>query len=136
MTDNINPREALAAIPDPNLTEYLLYAVEEDQALTMLEESLHNSDDPEEIIMKMLIAAAEFYDGDWSGIFEADLAMKIWSPLWWYNRETDGMTPNKFGDLEEGEYLGRWVEALMRGNPIIIEDVEALADTVPQDISS
>ena len=26
----------------------------------MLEESLHNSDDPEEIIMKMLIAAVEF----------------------------------------------------------------------------
>lgn len=67
--------------------------------------------------MKMLVAAAEFYDGNWAGIFEADFAMKIWSPLWWYNRENDGMTPNKFGDLEEGEYLGRWIEASMRGIP-------------------
>lgn len=62
--------------------------------------------------MNMLAAATEFYDGDWAGILEADLVMKVWSPLWWYNRRTKAMTPNTFGDLQEGEYLILWIDAL------------------------
>ena len=61
--------------------------------------------------MNMLIAAVTFYDGDWAGITEADLTMKVWSTLWWYNRKAGGMTPNSFGELQEGEYLIRWIDA-------------------------
>lgn len=113
--------------------EYLQYAVEVEQALTQLESNLHDCDDPKEIITKMLIAAALFYDGDWAGIMEADLTMKVWSTLWWYNRRTGGMTPNSFGDLQEGEYLVRWIDALMHGNAMIIENIEDIADTSPEE---
>ena len=111
--------------------EYLQYAQNVEHSLTNLESQLHNSDDPEEVIMNMLAAATEFYDGDWAGILEADLVMKVWSPLWWYNRRTKAMTPNTFGDLQEGEYLVRWIDALMHGKPMIIPDTEAIRETNP-----
>ena len=104
--------------------EYLEYAQEVEQSLSQLEAGLHNTDDPEEIIQNMLIAATLFYDGDWAGIMEADLTMKIWSTQWWYNRRTNGMTPNRFADLEEGDYLWRWIDALTHGSPVVIENVE------------
>lgn len=112
-------------------TEYIQYAQNVEQALSQLESQLHNSDDPEEIILNMLAAATEFYDGDWAGILEADLVMKVWSPLWWYNRRTKAMTPNTFGDLQEGEYLVRWIDALMHGKPMIISDIDEIRNTNP-----
>lgn len=110
------------SVSDEN--EYLQYAQEVEQSLSQLEAGLHNTDDPEEIIQNMLIAATLFYDGDWAGIMEADLTMKIWSTQWWYNRRTNGMTPNRFADLEEGDYLWRWIDALTHGSPVVIENVE------------
>ena len=118
---------------DENQQEYIQYAQDVEQALRHLEMSLHNSDDPEEITMRMLVAATEFYDGDWAGIMEADLTMKIWSTLWWYNRNTGGMTPNSFGDLQEGEYLVRWIESLMHGTPMVIQNIEDIAESSPQE---
>lgn len=116
---------------DVNQREYIQYAQDMEQALSSLESHLHNTDDPEEVIMNMLAAASEFYDGDWAGIMEADLTMKIWSPLWWYNRITDGMTPNRFQDIEDGEYLWRWIDALTHGKPIIISDIEEIRGNSP-----
>lgn len=111
--------------------EYIQYAQDVEQALSHLESQLHNSDDPEEIIMQMLVAATTFYDGDWAGIMEADLTIKIWSTLFWYNRNTGGMTPNRFSDLEDGDYLWRWIEALTAGKPMIITDVEEISTISP-----
>ena len=111
--------------------EYIQYAQDVERALSSLESNLHNSDDPEEVIMHMLSAAVEFYDGDWAGILEADLVMKVWSPLWWYNRRTKAMTPNTFGDLQEGEYLIRWIDALMHGKSMIIPDTEEIQESNP-----
>ena len=85
---------------DVNQCEYIQYAQDVEKTLSHLESQLHNSDDPEEIIMNTLVAAAEFYDGDWAGIMDADLTMKIWSTLFWYNRRTKSMSPNRFGDIQ------------------------------------
>lgn len=111
--------------------EYVQYAQEVEQTLTRLEAGLHNSDDPDEIMMGMLQAATVFYDADWAGILEADLTTKIWSPVLWYNRNKDGMTPNYFNELEEGEYLTRWIDALINGTPVIIRDIEEIKDSAP-----
>ena len=116
---------------DVNQCEYIEYSQDVELALSSLESGLHNSDDPEEIIMNTLVAATHFYDGDWAGIMEADLTMKIWSTLFWYNRSTDGMTPNRFSDIEEGDYLWRWIEALTHGKPMIITDVEEIRNESP-----
>lgn len=77
----------------------------------------------------MLVAATEFYDGDLCGIFDVDLTMKVWTPLLWYNRATDGITPTAFMDLEEGDYLHRLIEAIQLGKPMIVPDMDALKDT-------
>ena len=112
-------------------SDNIQYALQFEQTLQNLETALHNSDDPEEIITKMLVAAVTFYDGDWAGIMEADLTMKVWSTLWWYNRKTDGMTPNNFGDLQEGEYLVRWIDALMHSTPMVIHNIEDISESSP-----
>lgn len=125
------PQNEIVTTAEENQQEYIQYTQDVEQALSHLEMSLHNSDDPEEVIMRMLKAATAFYDGDWAGIMEADLTMKVWSTLWWYNRRTNGMTPNNFQELEEGEYLGRWIEALMHGKPMIVQNIEPLAETSP-----
>lgn len=120
-------------IKEDDIYVYHQYTVHMDQTITQLVDSLHNSDDPGEILQEMLVAVTEFYDGDWAGIMEADLTIKIWSTYWWYNRRTGGMTPNRFGDLEDGEYLIRWIDAMTSGTPMIIENVEDLKDTSPKE---
>lgn len=128
---NIIEETTIQAEPDVNQCEYIQYAQDVEHALSQLESQLHNSDDPEEIIMQMLVAATVFYDGDWAGIMEADLTIKIWSTLFWYNRGTGGMTPNRFSDLEEGDYLWRWIDALTAGKPMIITDIEDIRKVSP-----
>lgn len=120
---------------DVNQCEYIQYTTGMDQTITQLVDGLHNSDDPEEILQETLIAVTEFYDGDWAGIMEADLTMKVWSTYWWHNRKTGGMTPNRFGDLEDGEYLWRWIDSMTQGTPMIIEDVESIRDLSPIEYS-
>lgn len=116
---------------DVNQCEYIQYAQDVEKTLSQLESQLHNSDDPEEIIMNTLVAATEFYDGDWAGIMDADLTMKIWSTLFWYNRKTNSMSPNRFGDIEEGDNLWRWIDALTHGNPMVIRSVEEIRQISP-----
>ena len=82
---------------------YTQYARDVERVITQMDESLYREKDPEVQIMDFLKMAVFFYDGDWAGILDADITMKLWSASWWYNRRTDGMTPNSFGDLEEGD---------------------------------
>ena len=53
--------------------EEIQYALQFERTLRELEAHLHNTDDPEVIAKDMLVAATEFYDGDWCGIFDVDL---------------------------------------------------------------
>lgn len=110
---------------------YAQYAQDVERVITQIDESLYKTMNSEAQIMDLLKMAVDFYDGDWSGILDADLTMKLWSASWWYNRRTDGMTPNSFGDLEEGDYLNTWINSLSSGDRIIIADVETLIDTSP-----
>lgn len=122
---------------EAQLTGYSLdeiqYAIQVERTLRELEAQLHNVDDPETIAKNMLVAAAAFYDGDWCGIFDVDLTMKVWTPVWWYNRITGGMTPTTFMELEEGDYLPRWITSIQQGKPMVIEDVEKIKDAYPRE---
>lgn len=55
-------------------------------------------EEPEEIIMHMLTAATEFYDGSWAGILDAALVTKVLPPPWSYNRKN--ITPSIFGNFQ------------------------------------
>lgn len=112
-------------------SEEIQYALDFERALRELESQLHNTDDPELIAQEMLVKAVEFYDGDWCGVVEADLEVGAWTPLWWYNRRTGGMTPTRFLELEDSSPMQRWITAMRQGTPICIEDTGEIMDTHP-----
>lgn len=114
--------------------EYIQYTEAMERTVSRIDQCLHHSDDPVAIIMDVLKAVTEFYDGDWAGVLDADFTMKIWSMLWWYNRRTDTMSPNSFSEIEEGSHLTRWIDALIKGTPIVIEDVSELQTTFPAEL--
>lgn len=115
--------------------EDIQYALGFEHALRSLESKLHNTDNPEVIALEMLIAAVEFYDGDWCGVVEADLEVGAWTPLWWYDRRTGGMTPTRFLELEDAAPMQRWITAMRQGTPICIENTEDVKDTHPGEYS-
>lgn len=116
-----------------NEKEYIQYAVSFEKKLTLLEAQLHSVEEPVEIANSALIAAVEFYDGDWCGIIEGDLVMDAWCPVLWYNRIKKGMTETRFKDLEDTKALERWVEALYQCKPIIIQDTSVYEKSHPEE---
>ena len=115
--------------------EDIQYALNFECTMRELETQLHNTDDPEVIAREMLVKAVEFYDGDWCGVVEADLEVGAWTPLWWYNRSTGGMTPTRFLELEDAAPMQRWATAMRQGTPICIEDAEDIKDIYPGEYS-
>lgn len=111
--------------------DYIKYAIAFEKNLRNLEAHLHNAEDPELIARDALVAGAEFYDGDWCGVIQADLVMHAWQPLWWHNRYSQDMSDSRFNEIEEAEALDRWVEALHKCEPVIIPDTSILKDTNP-----
>lgn len=115
--------------------EDIQYALGFEHALRSLESQLHNTDNPEVIALEMLLAAVEFYDGDWCGVVEADLEVGAWTPLWWYDRRTGGMTPTRFLELEDAAPMQRWITAMRQGTPICVENAEDIKDSHPGEYS-
>ena len=64
--------------------EYLLYCVEKDRVETVLERTLHETDDPKEIIDVTLKTVCEFYGGDWAGVMDIDMDTCLWRPVCWF----------------------------------------------------
>lgn len=111
--------------------EAMVYAFRFEQKITALEAKLHSSEDPEEIGREALIAAMEFYDGDWCGIIEGDVEIEAWYPVLWHDKATGGMTATHFHELEDTCYLERWIEALYKCKPVIIPDTSIFKESSP-----
>lgn len=109
------------------------YAQDLEQAVSQLETDLHNIEDPEEIIMRVLTSATAFYDADSACIIEADLTTKLWTKNYGYVKENTADTNIFFDDLQDGEYLLSWINSLSLGKPLIIENVEKLRTTAPEE---
>lgn len=109
------------------------YALAFEKNMTLLEKQLHSEEEPELIAQKTLIAAAEFYDGDWCGIIEIDVEMEAWCPVLWYNCKTKGMTETGFRELEEVASFERWIQALYECKPIMIPDTSVCKDSNPNE---
>lgn len=104
--------------------EYIQYCVEQEQTVSKLEASLHESDDPNEIAQKTLKTACEFYGAEWVGILDVDLELDVWTPLWWYNPKAYDKTKQLFGEFELAKFMPNWVKALNDGTPVIITDTK------------
>ena len=72
--------------------EYIQYTQELEQTLSVLEAHLHESDNPDEIILHALETACDFYNGDWAGFLEIDLELGLWTPYIWFNKNPDDKT--------------------------------------------
>lgn len=125
--------EKIDSLTNDELVEYLIYTVAHEKTLTDIEAQLHSVENPEEIAMYALKATAEFYDGDWCGTIEGDLDMGAWGAILWYNRKTNGMTATRINDMEETQFLERWVAALYQAEPIIIPDTDVYKETNPEE---
>lgn len=113
------------------MEEKIQYAVAFEKCLRTLEAKLHSEEDPELIAKYTLEAAADFYNGDWCGIIEADMEMEAWCPVLWYNCKTKGMTETGFRELEEFTFFDRWIKALYACEPVIITDTNTYKDDNP-----
>lgn len=109
------------------------YALAFEKNMALLERQLHSEEEPELIAQKTLIAAAEFYDGDWCGIIEIDVEMEAWCPVLWYNCQTKGMTETGFRELEEVASFERWIKALYACEPIMIPDTSIYKESNPEE---
>ena len=109
------------------------YLAEFENTITELERGLHSMDDPKRIAMQTLITACKFYESDWCGILLFDLDIGVWVPYWWYNVKEGEMADTGFYEFEFSDEFKRWVTALKAGDSIIIDDVESLRETSPEE---
>lgn len=113
--------------------EYVSYCMNQDRTLIELEEYLHTSDDPEEIAMRTLKTACQFYGGDWAGILEVDFDLGIWTPFWWYNTGKTDRTRQLMHEFESTELMSSWIQAMEHNEIIIVPDTNAEKDVRPNE---
>lgn len=114
-----------------NGMEAMVYGFRFEEKITSLEARLHSSESPEEIARETLIAAMDFYNGDWCGIVECDLEMEAWYPVLWYDKEKRGMSATHMHEVEDTSYLNRWIEALYSCRPVSILDTSIFKEDSP-----
>ena len=113
--------------------EYIQYTQELEQTLSVLEAHLHESDNPDEIILHALETACDFYNGDWAGFLEIDLELGLWTPYIWFNKNPDDKTTIMLNEIESADFMYRWVTAMKNNLPIIVEDREQIKKDFPDE---
>ena len=113
--------------------EYVQYAIEIERTLHNMQKELNTCIDPRKAAMLIMRVATEFYDADWCGILDVDMEIGVWTPIWWYDTEFGEMAQTKFEEFELSEKYGRWIQCLRDHEPIIVPDVEAIKEEMPDE---
>ena len=92
--------------------EHIRYALELESILSGLEEGMHTSDNPREIVLAAMKTACDFYEADWCGFLEVDLDLSLWAPLIWYNPSLQDRTLDILNDFESAEFFPRWIKCM------------------------
>ena len=116
--------------------EYLLYCVEKDRVETVLESTLHETDNPKEIIDVTLKTVCEFYGGDWAGVMDIDMDTCLWRPVCWFRAggATD-RTLYRLSGLEDAEVMPRWLESMHSAMPIVLTDTTEIMESNPAEFA-
>ena len=116
--------------------EYLLYCVEKDRVETVLERTLHETDDPKEIIDVTLKTVCEFYGGDWAGVMDIDMDTCLWRPVCWFRAggATD-RTLDRLSGLEDAEVTPRWLESMHSAMPVVLTDTTEIRESNPAEFA-
>lgn len=102
--------------------EYIQCCIEQDLSIAALESYLHTSDDPTEIAIQTLKTACSFYGGDWAGLFEIDMDLGIWSPVWWYKVGKNDRTMQMVREFESLTDMPTWIKSMQTGECVVIPD--------------
>ena len=113
--------------------EYVQYAIEIERTLHNMQKELNICIDPRKAAMLIMRVATEFYDADWCGILDVDMEIGVWTPIWWYDREFGEMAQTKFEEFELSEKYGRWIQCLRDHEPVIVPDIEAIKEEMPDE---
>lgn len=102
------------------------------EALSLLEERLRNSEDSETIINGLLKGAAEFYGASRASVVEADWELGI--GVITYEWCKDGVPAQR--DMLQClpmEKFPRWRKALRANKPVVISDLQRLEKVYPDE---
>lgn len=113
--------------------EYIQCCIEQDLSIAALESYLHTSDDPKEIAIQTLKTACSFYGGDWAGLFEIDMDLGIWSPVWWYKVGKNDRTMQMVREFESLTDMPTWIKSMQTGECVVIPDSSNLQATPSQE---
>lgn len=127
----VNMEKEFQKILDENGMEAMVYGFRFEEKITSLEARLHSSECPEEIAKETLIAAMNFYDGDWCGIVECDLEIEAWYPVMWYDKDNGEMSATHMHEVEDTSYLNHWIDALYSCQTVIIQDTSVFKESSP-----
>ena len=75
----------------------------------------------------------DFFQGDWIGLIDFDLELGRWSTDTFYNVRTGSSTETLIAEAESFEQVARWVKAIETGEPIIVEDIEDIRESAPEE---
>lgn len=115
--------------------DYIIYCIEQVQAIDKLESALHTNDNPEETAIQTLKSACNFYGADWAGVIELDLDLGLTTVGWWYNTDPAVKKLKRINEFENLFPLQTWLDSIQHGNPIIIEEAEKVANAFPTEYS-
>ena len=62
-----------------------------------------------------------------------DLDLGLWTPVIWYSTDEADTTNQFIEPYESADFLPRWVKALKEDRPMIVEDIETLKDSFPEE---
>lgn len=108
--------------------EYLRYCVEKDLIETVLESTLHETDDPKEISDLTLKTVCDFYGGDWSGVMDIDMDTCLWRPVCWFRAGgANDTTLERLSGFEDAEVISIILWIVMWKNYASCQLVELLS---------
>ena len=95
---------------------------------------MHNPDRDEPVEPQTLLKyMLPLFDGDWIGLIDFDLAVGAWSAKYFYNANTKSTKKTLIQEAECIEQAAGWVEAIRKNEPIIIEDIEDIRESSPEE---
>lgn len=62
-----------------------------------------------------------------------DLDLGLWTPVIWYSTDEADTTDQYLEPYESADFLPRWIKALKEDRPMIVNDIESVKDTFPQE---
>lgn len=108
------------------------YAQEMVNTLKDLHQRIHTINAPHEIASETLRTVCNFYQGDWAGIWQADLTLNTWKPLWWYNCNANDKTSMWIHEIESSKIMKQWIESVKEHQVLYLDEAHFSCDMAPR----